>query len=227
MENYKGIFYHETIRLKYYEGGAHFKYKDLYNELHKYISTKDKNKLKNYNKYNELDKFNVGRSLSSNHNKQSRNKRVIQESFSQHDNKKNINEKTIENNNFKNNEKKPKNDLVNDNNQQKCLFKKLLHCHKKRRNWKNINEIELTNNSIINKINLSVSSHNINTNKTQKNKIKQKLNKDNKKYTRNNEKINLIKAFKKIQNIPYSSNNTNPNEKVVNSINSSSLINIM
>ena len=54
MEDYKGMFYHESISLQYYEGGAHFKYKDLYKELDKCVSlysTNHKNTLKNYNKY--------------------------------------------------------------------------------------------------------------------------------------------------------------------------------
>ena len=33
MENYKGIYYKETKEQKYYEGGAHFPYKVLYNIL--------------------------------------------------------------------------------------------------------------------------------------------------------------------------------------------------
>lgn len=33
MEEYKGLYYNEVAELKYYEGGAHFKYKDLYRLL--------------------------------------------------------------------------------------------------------------------------------------------------------------------------------------------------
>ena len=33
MENYKGIYYNERKDLKLYEGGAHFKYKTLFNIL--------------------------------------------------------------------------------------------------------------------------------------------------------------------------------------------------
>ena len=33
MENYKGIYYKDTKEQKYYEGGAHFKYKTLFNTL--------------------------------------------------------------------------------------------------------------------------------------------------------------------------------------------------
>ena len=33
MENYKGIYYKDTKEQKYYEGGAHFKYKTLFNVL--------------------------------------------------------------------------------------------------------------------------------------------------------------------------------------------------
>ena len=35
MENYKGVYYNETKEQKFYEGGAHFKFKDLYNMLKK------------------------------------------------------------------------------------------------------------------------------------------------------------------------------------------------
>ena len=33
MYNYKGIFYKEEKEKKYYEGGAHFKYSELFFEL--------------------------------------------------------------------------------------------------------------------------------------------------------------------------------------------------
>ena len=33
MDNYKGIYFNNSKSLKYYEGGAHFSYKELYNEL--------------------------------------------------------------------------------------------------------------------------------------------------------------------------------------------------
>ena len=33
MENYKGVYYNETKEQKFYEGGAHFKFKDLFNIL--------------------------------------------------------------------------------------------------------------------------------------------------------------------------------------------------
>ena len=33
MNNYKGLFYNEKTKKLYYEGGAHFKYKDLVKEL--------------------------------------------------------------------------------------------------------------------------------------------------------------------------------------------------
>ena len=33
MDNYKGIYYKETKEQKYYEGGAHFPYKVLFNIL--------------------------------------------------------------------------------------------------------------------------------------------------------------------------------------------------
>ena len=41
--DYKGIFYEDNSERKYYEGGAHFKYKDLYKileELSKKLNSK-------------------------------------------------------------------------------------------------------------------------------------------------------------------------------------------
>ncbi len=35
MEEYKGIYYGDTNEQKFYEGGAHFKYSDLYKILEK------------------------------------------------------------------------------------------------------------------------------------------------------------------------------------------------
>lgn len=43
MEDYKGIYYNDETEQKYYEGGAHFKYKELYKileELSKKINSK-------------------------------------------------------------------------------------------------------------------------------------------------------------------------------------------
>ena len=43
MEEYKGIYYNDDKEQKYYEGGAHFKYKELYKileELAKKINSK-------------------------------------------------------------------------------------------------------------------------------------------------------------------------------------------
>ena len=43
MEDYKGIYYNDDKEQQYYEGGAHFKYKELYKileELSKKINSK-------------------------------------------------------------------------------------------------------------------------------------------------------------------------------------------
>ncbi len=43
MEDYKGIYYNDDTKQKYYEGGAHFKYKELYKileELSKKLNSK-------------------------------------------------------------------------------------------------------------------------------------------------------------------------------------------
>lgn len=45
MLNYKGLFYNEEREKKYFEGGAHFKYNQLYRLLEK-ISSAQKVKLK-------------------------------------------------------------------------------------------------------------------------------------------------------------------------------------
>ncbi len=50
MINYKGIFYNKEKEKKFYEGGEHFKYLDLVNELIKLIKENYKNK--NFNKFN-------------------------------------------------------------------------------------------------------------------------------------------------------------------------------
>lgn len=42
MENYKGVYYGENIEQHYYEGGAHFKYKDLFHILLSLYKEKNK-----------------------------------------------------------------------------------------------------------------------------------------------------------------------------------------
>ena len=42
MYNYKGIFYKEEKDKKYYEGGAHFSYRELVYELNKLIKERNK-----------------------------------------------------------------------------------------------------------------------------------------------------------------------------------------
>jgi hypothetical protein len=37
MHEFKGIYFNDTQEQKYYEGGAHFKYNDLFNRLEKLI----------------------------------------------------------------------------------------------------------------------------------------------------------------------------------------------
>ena len=39
VENYKGVYFGNENEQKYYEGGAHFKYKDLYNILENLLLT--------------------------------------------------------------------------------------------------------------------------------------------------------------------------------------------
>ena len=55
MENYKGIYFNNSKSLKYYEGGAHFSYKELYNELQ--ILYNKKNKINMTLKKENVDDF--------------------------------------------------------------------------------------------------------------------------------------------------------------------------
>lgn len=81
MNNYKGVFYKETNEKKFYEGGAHFRYKDLYEILlflggvlpdkeYNINSSKDimnitnninisTNKRKSYSKTRNINQFNI------------------------------------------------------------------------------------------------------------------------------------------------------------------------
>ncbi len=45
MENYRGIYYNNSKSQNYFEGGAHFKYKDLYNKLVKLYNERNNNNL--------------------------------------------------------------------------------------------------------------------------------------------------------------------------------------
>jgi hypothetical protein len=55
MDNYKGIYFNNSKSLKYYEGGAHFSYKELYNELQ--ILYNKKNKINMTLKKENVDDF--------------------------------------------------------------------------------------------------------------------------------------------------------------------------
>ena len=55
MDNYKGIYFNNSKSLKYYEGGAHFSYKELYNELQ--ILYNKKNKINMTIKKENVDDF--------------------------------------------------------------------------------------------------------------------------------------------------------------------------
>ena len=74
-DNYKGFFYNDNDEPKYFEGGAHFKYIDLYEklenlvkkEVENYISIEDKNE-KNIKINNRLvlkNQFNMSRNIKS------------------------------------------------------------------------------------------------------------------------------------------------------------------
>jgi len=55
MEEYKGIYYNDDKEQQYYEGGAHFKYKELYKILEEFAikinSKKIPKKIKNVRIY--------------------------------------------------------------------------------------------------------------------------------------------------------------------------------
>ena len=58
MDNYKGIYYKETKEQKYYEGGAHFPYKVLFNILLNLGGTlKQDEYTNNYNNYDLNDNY--------------------------------------------------------------------------------------------------------------------------------------------------------------------------
>ena len=230
MEEYKGMFYGETIGLKYYEGGAHFKYKDLYKELQKLTKTSSV-KEDNYkrfftlgnkcytenNNYEHEDMFNSGRSLSHNYNKQSRNNKEMKYSHThKQEGKYNCEDEPImkdnveENNNNCQQDDTNKKDILIDKHNQKLLIKKLLNRHKRNKKCKSINKLKSTSSSIINNISITSNNANHNINRTQKSLIIHNSNNSNSKYTRNKPMFNLIRA----------ANNTNNGTNTINTINS-------
>ena len=249
MDEYKGMFYGETTTLKYYEGGAHFRYKDLYTILQRYslsLSPSITNNTSSYNPsltsytnnpINDDDRFNLGRSLSNNHNRQSRNIKSMQHSlthqlevrnvcdYNNHNIKqiqpdmicKDISELNIieEPNNNNQDEHGIKKDINHvDTNQQQLLIKKLLITHNKKKS-KSANKMKSNSNSLINNNNnnncSNCSNNTSTTNKTQKSKVVHQLNNSNSKYTRNKPTFNIIRAANNTKNDTCSINNTNTN----------------
>ena len=168
MENYKGFYVNDKIndKPKFFEGGAHFKYSDLYKMLKIiYKKREEKNNEKKNKKY-----FINEKSISNLKNK-SRNIQSIFQSFTQRYNQnnksengkisffynKNINNLTNENIQISFNSK------INDNNKPQFHFNsnsslgKNINCNNNNnesgfyKNYKNINNN--TNNNIINVIN--------------------------------------------------------------------------
>jgi hypothetical protein len=45
MNEYKGIYYNDNTEQKYYEGGAHFKYNDLYKILEELVKKENSKKI--------------------------------------------------------------------------------------------------------------------------------------------------------------------------------------
>ena len=81
MNNYKGIFYNETNEKNYYEGGAHFKYKDLYEVLLFLSRTSPMSEKENNidsTKSNNNEILNINRSLNLNKRKSYSKTRNIQ-----------------------------------------------------------------------------------------------------------------------------------------------------
>ena len=59
MNEYKGIYYNQkSTKVKYYEGGAHFKYIELFRILMK-ISKKEKKNISKHKELNSSNKFKV------------------------------------------------------------------------------------------------------------------------------------------------------------------------
>ena len=58
MDNYKGIYYNESKEQKYFEGGAHFKYKDLFKTLMDLGGIMPEDNYNNTSKNNEINKNN-------------------------------------------------------------------------------------------------------------------------------------------------------------------------
>ena len=59
MDNYKGIYYNETKEQQYYEGGAHFPYKVLFNILLNLGGTLSQNEyINNYNNNDDINRDN-------------------------------------------------------------------------------------------------------------------------------------------------------------------------
>ena len=50
MEEYKGIYYNDDKEQQYYEGGAHFKYKELYKILEELAKKMNSKKIPKKNK---------------------------------------------------------------------------------------------------------------------------------------------------------------------------------
>ena len=45
MEEYKGIYYNDNTEQQFYEGGAHFRYTDLYQILEELVKKKNSKKI--------------------------------------------------------------------------------------------------------------------------------------------------------------------------------------
>ena len=58
MDNYKGIYYNESKEQKYFEGGAHFRYKDLFKTLMDLGGIMPEDNYNNISKNNEINKNN-------------------------------------------------------------------------------------------------------------------------------------------------------------------------
>lgn len=58
MDNYKGIYYNESKEQKYFEGGAHFRYKDLFKTLMDLGGIMPEDNYNNTSKNNEINKNN-------------------------------------------------------------------------------------------------------------------------------------------------------------------------
>ena len=167
MNNYKGVFYKETNEKKFYEGGAHFRYKDLYEILlflggvlpdieYNIKSNKDirnianninisTNKRKSYSKTRNINQFNIfsNTQLTFNINNNIKNNNYIIKNLGNAKSRNNENELFFDGK-FKNKTNRTIFNYNQRNNIRENLIKTFINVNKKGK-YNNINNEEKTN----------------------------------------------------------------------------------